>query len=500
MNTDWLRTGQALLPSERPPGSHSPMPNRYDVVVVGAGPNGLAAAITAARAGLSTCLIEGGETVGGGTRSAQLTLPGFVHDVCSSVHPMGIASPFFNTLPLAEHGLDWCIPPVAYAHPLDTGDAAAVSASLEETAHWLGRDGDAYRASIGALTRSWPNIEHDLLGPIGIPTHPLQFLSFGVRALLPASTFARLRFASERGRALIAGAAAHSMVPLERPGSTSFAMVLAVLAHVRGWPVARGGSQAIANALASYLRSLGGEIITGQPVESIDALPKSKVVLFDTSPRELLRLARSRLHARSVRALQRFRYGPGVFKVDWALDAPIPWKAEICSRTATVHVGGTLREIAEAERAPWRGEDTDRPFVIVTQPSLFDHSRAPAGKHTAWGYCHVPNGSLVDMTERIERQIERFAPGFRDQILARAVREPTTLERYNPNLVGGDIGGGANTLLQLLFRPTWRMYSVGTRGIYLCSASTPPGGGVHGMCGYHAASWAITREFGVDVS
>ncbi|MGQ0767223.1 MAG: phytoene desaturase family protein [Gemmatimonadota bacterium] len=469
------------------------MRQRYDVVVVGAGPNGLTAAIVAARSGLSTLVIEASPTVGGGTRSAELTLPGFIHDVCSAVHPMAVASPAFRSFPLYDHGLEWITPPVACAHPLDQGEAALLHNSLAETVRGLGSDGKAYRSAIGSVVSTWSKLESDILSPIGVPSRPLAFARFGIKALFPAAGFARLRFATEPTRSLFAGLAAHSILPLERAGSSAVALVLAAAAHTRGWPIARGGSQSIANALASYLRSLGGEISTGTTITSIDQLPTNRIALFDTSPRALSRIAGALLTGRVRRGFERFRHGPGVFKVDWALAGPIPWTAAECSRAGTVHVGGSLAEIAHSEREPWLGNCAERPFVLVAQPSLFDQSRAPPGKHTAWGYCHVPNGSTIDMTTRIEAQVERFAPGFRDLILVRAVRGPATLELDNANLVGGDISGGANDLLQLFARPTPRLYRTGTRGIYLCSASTPPGGGVHGMCGYHAATRAIRK-------
>ena len=468
----------------------------YDVVVVGSGPNGLAAGIVAARHGLSVVVIEAHDTIGGGTRTAELTLPGFRHDVCSAVHPMGRASPFFRQLPLHEFGLEWITPPAAAAHPLDGGDAALLGNSLEETVERLGSDGRAYARWIGPIVRQWSELEADILGPIGFPAHPFAYARFGLEALLPATLFAKLAFSSEKARALFAGNAAHSILPLSRLGSAAVGVVLCAVAHRFGWPIPRGGSQAIAEALGGCLRSLGGKIVTGHPVETHRELPTARLVLFDTAPRDMVRILGDRLPGRYRRQLEQYRYGPGAFKIDWALSQPIPWTARECARAATVHVGGTLEEIALSEQAPWKGGHAEKPFVLVTQPSLFDSSRAPPGKHTAWGYCHVPNGSDRSMTDAIELQIERFAPGFRDVILARSVRSPSVLERDNPNLVGGDVGGGSNELVSLLFRPTRRLYSTPARGIYLCSAATPPGGGVHGMCGWNAAMSALRREFG----
>ena len=466
----------------------------YDVIVIGSGPNGLAAANVAARRGLSTIVIEARDTIGGGLRSAELTLPGFVHDVCSSVHPMAVASPFFRELPLGEHGLEWITPKAAAAHPLDSGEAVMVYNDIDRTAAALGVDQRRYQRAIGAIARDWLLLERDILAPIGFPSHPLSFARFGLPALLPAQLYSRLTFSTARARALFAGCAAHSVLPLSAPGSTAVGLVLASVGHAHGWPVARGGSQSIADALVANLRAHGGEIITGVNVERHDQLPKAEVVLFDTSPRAMAKIMRDRFPSGFSGKLNRYSYGPGAFKVDWALSAPIPWQARECGDAATVHVGGTLEEIAVAECAPWRGECAERPFVLVTQPTVVDGSRAPAGKHTAWGYCHVPNGSTMDMTERIEAQIERFAPGFRDTILARSVRSPSTIERENENLVGGDVGGGSNELVNLIFRPTWRRYATPVRGVWLCSAATPPGGGVHGMCGYHAAMTALAGD------
>lgn len=438
-------------------------------------------------------MFEAHDTIGGGLRSAELTLPGFVHDVCSSVHPMGAASPFFREIPLAQHGLRWITPAAAAAHPLHNGEAVMLWKDVERTADGLGIDGAAWRRTVGAIARDWAQLEPNLLAPLGFPRHPFRFARFGLQALLPAGLYANVAFSAERTRALFAGCAAHSLLPFSSPGSASVGLVLAAVGHAHGWPVPQGGARSLANALAEYFRSLGGEITTGLNIERHAQLPKAQHFLFDTSPRAMAGIMGDRFPPAFSRQLRDFPYGPGAFKVDWALSGPIPWKARECLETATVHVGGSLEEIAAAESAPWKGTCAERPFVLVTQPSLFDATRAPAGKHTAWGYCHVPNGSTVDMTERIEAQVERFAPGFRDAILARSVRSPATIEADNPNLVGGDVGGGSNELVNLFLRPTWRRYRTPARGVYLCSAATPPGGGIHGMCGYHAAMSALGR-------
>jgi len=462
-----------------------------DAIVVGAGPNGLAAAIAIARTGRKVIVFESAATVGGGCRSDELTLPGFVHDVCSAVHPFAVASPFFRSLPLADHGLAWVEPPALLAHPLADGDAACVYRSVEETAQALGADGAAYRRLFTRLVADWPRIAEAVLGPLGWPRHPVALGRFGLHALQPADRLARRLFAGEPARALVAGIAAHGMLPLDMRPTAGVALTLNLMAHVAGWPMPRGGAQRLSDALAAYLRSLGGEIVTGTPVTSIDALPGAKAVLCDLSPAPLLRIAGHRFPPRFRRALERYRYGMGVYKVDWALSAPIPWRNPGCARAATVHVGGTLAEIAASERAAWDGRAPERPFVLLTQPTLFDPSRAPAGRHIAWTYCHVPRGSEVDMLPRLEQQIERFAPGFRDCVLARSVMRPVDLERYNANYVGGDIASGVTDLRQLFTRPTWRTYSTPVRGLYLCSAATPPGVGVHGMCGYFAARRAL---------
>ena len=464
-----------------------------DAIVVGAGPNGLAAAIVLARAGLSVRVLEAGDTVGGGARSAELTLPGFVHDVCSAIHPLGLASPFFRTLPLADHGVKWIDPPAALAHPFEDGTAALLERTPEASVSALGDDESRWRRLFAPLVRDAEPLLDDVLAPLHLPSHPLALTRFGARAALPATALARLSFRGPKARGLLAGLAAHSMLPLERPPSAAFGLALGLLGHGVGWPFPRGGSQRISDGLASYLRSLGGTIETGRRVESLAELGATRPVLLDLTPRGLLALAGDRLPSRYRRRLERYRFGPGVFKLDWALGGPIPWHAEECGRAGTVHLGATLEVIAASEAAPWRGEIAERPYVLLAQQSLFDPTRAPAGQHTAWAYCHVPNGSTVDMTERIEDQVERFAPGFRERILARSALAPADLERHNANNVGGDINGGAATLTQLFTRPVARLspYTTPLPGVFLCSASTPPGGGVHGMCGYHAAQAAL---------
>ncbi|HEY7337304.1 MAG TPA: NAD(P)/FAD-dependent oxidoreductase [Bryobacteraceae bacterium] len=460
--------------------------------MIGAGPNGLTAAIVLAKAGLDTTVVEAEPAIGGGTRSAELTLPGFVHDICSAIHPLAVGSPAFKSFPLAEHGLEWMQPPIPLAHPFEDGSAAVLDRSLDRTCERLGRDGAAYRRAASVFVERWPDFVPEILGPVfHFPRSPLLLARFGARAPWPAAITAQALFRAEHTRALFAGLAAHSVLPLERLGSAAFGWVLAIAGHAVGWPFPRGGSQKIADALVSYLHSLGGSVRTCSRVRSLDELGGDALILCDVAPHSFIGLAGRHLPSTYRGQLQRYRYGPGVFKIDWALDAPIPWKAAECAQAGTVHVGGTLDEIAASERAAWRGLPAERPFVLVAQPSLFDRSRAPEGKQTAWAYCHVPHGSNTDMTERIERQIERYAPGFRDCILARHTFAPKDLELHNANLIGGDITGGAQTLTQLAFRPTPSLYRTPLKGVYLCSSSTPPGGGVHGMCGFHAAQAAL---------
>jgi len=466
--------------------------NAPDAVVVGSGPNGLAAAITLARAGRAVTVFEQADSIGGGTHTEELTLPGFRHDVCSAVHPLAVASPFLGTLPLRQHGLEWVYPEVQAAHPLPDGTAALLFRSLGETAAGFGKDAAAYRQLVGYLAHRWRGLAPDLLAPFHVPRHPLQYAFFGLLGLLPSDFLGGLAFKTQGARAMFAGMAAHSFLPLDAPLTAAFALILEALGHVEGWPVARGGSRAIAEAMASYLGILGGEIVTGTEIRSLHDLPSAPIVMLDMTPRQLVSLAGASLPASYRRRLSRYRFGPGIFKVDWALDGPIPWDAEGCRRAATVHAGGTAEEVAKGEREVWQGLHPERPFVLVVQPTVCDATRAPSGQHVGWAYCHVPNGSTIDMTARVEAQIERFAPGFRRLILARHTRNSMEYQRYNPNCIGGDINGGVQDIRQFLVRPTLLSpYRTPLKGIYLCSSSTPPGGGVHGMCGYHAATAAL---------
>jgi phytoene dehydrogenase-like protein len=466
-----------------------------DAVVIGSGPNGLAAAIALARAGHSVRVVEAADEIGGGMRSDELTLPGFLHDVCSAVHPMGILSPFLRTLPLEAHGLEWLRPPASVAHPMPDGPTPMLYRSLSRTTERLGRDARAYERLVAPFLDAPHDLLADVMAPLRIPEHPLLMLRFGLRALFSANRLARLAFREAPARALLAGCAGHSILPLSQPLTAALGLLFAVTGHVEEWPVARGGSRSIAQALAAYLRGLGGEVETGWRVEGLDELPAARVVLFDTSPEQLSRIAGEALPTRYRRRLARYRYGPGVFKLDWALDGPIPWRDPVALEASTVHVGGTLEEISASEREMYGGRHAERPYLILCQQSQFDQTRAPRGQHTGYAYCHVPHGSTVDMTDAIEAQVERFAPGFRDRILARHAMNTRDFERHNPSYVGGAIAGGVADAFQLWSRPVARLdpYSTPNPRLFICSASTPPGGGVHGQCGYWAAQSALRR-------
>lgn len=473
----------------------------YDAVIVGSGPNGLAAAVLLAQNGLSIKVIEAEETIGGGTRTKELTEPGFFHDVCSAVHPTGLGSPFFRTLPLHKHGLEWIHPKYPVAHPLENGDAMIVSKSLEETLVRMGRDGKNYRNLVKSFVDGWDYLSHDFLGPIRIPNNPLSLARFGWFGILSAKLLANSMFDTEKVKAYFAGLAAHSIVPLEKSFTGSFGLVFATTVHAVGWPVAKGGSNNISNALAQYFKSLGGEIETGNQISRTSELPSAKTVLFDLTPHQIVRIAEKELPDSFRKKFLKFKYGPGVFKMDFALSEPVPWSNPDCAGAGTLHLGGSFEEIAYSERETWKGNHPEKPYVLLSQPSLFDDTRAPEGKHTLWAYCHVPNGSDKDCSEEIINQIERYAPGFRDTIISTHTMNATEFESYNENYIGGDINGGAQTIKQLLGRPVpqWDPYKLPAKGMYICSSSTPPGGGVHGMSGYHAAKSALKNEFGIKV-
>lgn len=473
----------------------------FDAIVVGAGPNGLAAAITLQQAGLSVLLVEAKSTLGGGMRTAELTLPGFHHDICSAIHPMALASPFFKSLPLHNYGLEFVHAPIAAAHPFDDGTSAVLTRHLEETAALLGNDETTYKQLIKPLKQQWDTLIPAILGPLRFPEKPIELAQFGFSALQPATWLAK-KFRTPSAQALWAGMAAHSILPLEQPTTSAIGLVLMTAAHLGGWPIPKGGSQQIANALGDYFEALGGKVEKNFQVTSLSQLPSSKTILFDVTPRQLLQIAGHTFSSIYRWQLKKYRYGMGVFKVDWALDGPVPFTSRDARLAGTLHLGNTIQEITASERATWKGEHPDKPFVLLAQQSLFDKTRAPEGKHTLWGYCHVPNGSTKDMTEAIEKQIERFAPGFRERILAKNTFHTAQLEEYNANYIGGDINGGAVTLDQLFTRPALRSspYRTSTKGLYLCSASTPPGGGVHGMSGYHAAKQALKDIFNLTTS
>ena len=462
--------------------------------VIGAGPNGLSAAIVLAQAGLRVDVFEAEAQPGGGVRTMELTLPGFHHDFGSAVHPMAVGSPFFSSLPLADYGLEWIYSPAPLAHPFDDGSAITLERNLQDAERALQQDGRAWCNLMAPLVKNWAAFAKDILRPLlRLPSHPFLLANFAQDAMAPATFVARRRFRNERTRALFAGLAAHSFLSLSEPLSASFGMVLGAAAHAVGWPIPGGGAQAITDALSAHLVRLGGKIIPSTRVEDLDQVRKYDVVLCDITPQQLLHLSQGKLSPGYRKRMEEFRYGPGIFKVDYALSSPIPWNSADCLRAATVHLGGSMEEIAASEAAMASGANAERPFILLAQPTLFDPSRAPAGKHIAWAYCHVPNGSSVNMLPRIDAQIERFAPGFRDCVLARHASSPADLQSMDANLVGGDISGGASDLRQFLFRPTWRQYATSDKRIYLCSSSTPPGGGVHGMCGYNAAKLALRQ-------
>lgn len=473
----------------------------YDAVVVGSGPNGLAAAIAMQQQGLSVLIVEGKDTIGGGLRSAELTLPGFVHDICSAIHPLALSSPYFKTLPLQQFGLEYIDPPVAAAHPLDDGTAAALYRSITQTANGLGDDKEAYLKLMQPVVDTWPTMAADVLGPLHFPKHPIDMAMFGLNAMQPATLLAK-RFKTPKGRALLGGMAAHAIQPLSNVATSAIALVLMSAGHLCGWPIPKGGSGSISKALAAYFESLGGKIETSFYVTDLAQLPSSHAILFDITPKQLLKIAGHKFSSIYKWQLERYRYGMGVFKVDWALDGEVPFTAPECRQAGTIHIGNTIEEITESEKQTSMGKHVPNPYVLLAQQSTFDKSRAPEGKQTLWAYCHVPNGSTVDMTAAIENQVERFAPGFKDRILARSVMNTAQIEEYNANYIGGDINGGIIDIGQLFTRPALRLspYKTSAKGMYICSSSTPPGGGVHGMCGYHAARKALSDIFDIHLN
>lgn len=473
------------------------MSNQYDAIIIGSGPNGLSAAIRLQSLGLRTAVYEQASKPGGGVRTEEITLPGFKHDLASAVHPMGLASPYFQTLPLHEFGLKWIDPGIPFAHPFPDGTAHAAYRSVEETAEHLGRDREKYISLMGNMVRDWEKIGPDLLKPLGIPSHPIPFMSFGLKALLSAKQLVSHYFKEEKTKCFFYGSAAHSTLPLTRQASASFGLVLLAVAHKYGWPFPQGGASSLSEALISYYQSLGGKLHLSFPVTHINELPLSQVYVFDLTPRQLLKIGGTDFSRLYRKRMNNYKYGAGSFKMDWALSEPIPFKNEKCRQSATIHIGFTPEEIEYSEQASFDNKLSDSPYAIVVQHSVFDSHRAPEGKHTAWGYCHVPHGSLADRTQAIENQIEKVAPGFKDIILARATHNTADLEAYNPNLVGGDINGGIQDLTQLFTRPIakWSPYSTPDPRVYICSSSTPPGGGVHGMGGYNASEKIIKDHF-----
>lgn len=474
-------------------------PHMFDAIIIGAGPNGLAAGIRLAAAGLSVKIIEAGDSVGGGTRTKELIHKGYFHDICSAIHPMAAASPYLQSLPLQEYGLEWITPPYAAVHPLDNDSPAVLSNDLSETAFLLTRDEKRYRSLLTPIVENFDLLTQELLGPLSLPRHPLKLASFGAKALLPASVLQKV-FRTPQARALIAGLSGHSMLPLNALSTSALSLIFCGAAHTKGWPIAKGGSHAITLAMAAWFEKLGGKIETSRTVQSLEELPSSKVILFNTTPAQAIAISGDRFPATYVRKLKKFKRGPGSFKIDYILNEPVPWIDDACFKAGTIHLGGTFEEIAAGEQMVNRNGHPDHPFVLVAQQSLFDATRTIDDKHTLWAYCHVPNGSVQDMTRRIENQIERFAPGFRDVIEAKTVMNTVDLESYNANYIGGDINGGRQNISQLFSRPVHLCdpYSTPADGLYFCSSSTPPGGGVHGMCGYHAANSVLKNEFGIQ--
>jgi phytoene dehydrogenase-like protein len=473
----------------------------YDAVVIGSGPNGLSAAITMQKAGLSVLLIEAKDKIGGGMRTEEFTLPGFHHDICSAIHPLGLGSPFFNSLPLNKLGVEWVNPPIPAAHPFSDGSTAVLYHSLEKTMESLQEDGQAYKRIISPLTNHWKEMVNDLLAPLHIPKHPLRLAQFGLRGLQSAKGLADRNFKNRNTRGLFAGMAAHVMVPLTWATTASIGLVLMALAHAYHWPLIKGGSQKLADALASHFLSMGGKIQTGTKITSLKQIPDTHAILFDIDPQQMLSIAGEKFSSFYKWQLKRYRFGMGVFKIDYALDGEIPFRSEACRQAGTVHLGGSMEEIADAEQKTWNGKIPAKPFVLLSQQSLFDPTRAPQGKQTAWAYCHVPKGSQVDMTQVIENQIEKHAPGFKDRVLARHTINASQYQDHNPNYVGGDINCGVQDIRQLFFRPTLRLspYRTSAKGIYICSSATPPGGGVHGMSGLHAAKRALKDIFDINI-
>lgn len=473
----------------------------FDAVIVGSGPNGLSAGILLAQQGLKVIILEAEDTIGGGTRTKELTEPGFLHDVCSAVHPTGIGSPFFRTLPLSNFGLEWIHPKYPVAHPLELGEAIIAYQSLEKTLVEFGKDSKNYEKLMKSFVDGWEYLSEDLFGPIRIPQNPISMARFGWFGALSAKLLSNSMFDTAKVKAYFAGLAAHSIIPLEKSFTASFGLVLASSLHSVGWPIAKGGSSSISNSLAEYFESLGGMIRTNNRIQDTSQLPPSKVVLYDLTPHQIVKIADKELPLRFINKFLNFKYGPGAYKMDFALSEPVPWTNKECSGAGTLHLGGSFEEIAYSERETWKGNHPEKPYVLISQPSLFDDSRAPKGKHTLWAYCHVPNGSDKDCSEEIVNQIERYAPGFRDTIISSHSISAPEFERYNANYIGGDINGGAQTFKQLIGRPVfqWDPYKLPVKGMYICSSSTPPGGGVHGMCGYHAAKSALKNEFGIQV-